>query len=160
MVPTCSNIFDDRSTVGLVASGVSFLIVGVNFGLRMLLAEMVTGLRLKTMTSETDVTMVAIFAGQFVNTAILLVLNNASFIDMESETDGYGPLTAIFRVGTESDFGVNWYKIVGGLLIGALIVQALWPLIELAMFGGMWWGKQLLDRDFGSDSYKTSMPTP
>jgi len=39
-------------------------------------------------------------------------------------------------------------------------VQALWPLIEIAMFGAMWWGKQYLDRDFGRDSYKTKMPTP
>jgi len=39
-------------------------------------------------------------------------------------------------------------------------VQALWPLIEIGMFGAMWWGKQYFDRGMGSDSYKTSMPTP
>lgn len=35
----------------------------------------------------------------------------------------------------------------------------MWPLIELALFGAMWWGMQYLDRDFGSDSYQTKMPT-
>jgi hypothetical protein len=34
--------------------------------------------------------MIAIFVGQFVNTAILLVLNNANFNDFD---EGYGPLS-------------------------------------------------------------------
>jgi hypothetical protein len=157
MVPTCSEIFDDQATVALIASGVSMLVVAVNFILKVMLIAMVAGLRLKTMTKETDITMKAIFVGQFVNTAILLVLNNASFIDFD---EGVGPLSLMFQVGTETDFGVNWYRSVGALLIGALIVQALWPLIEIAMFGAMWWGMQFLDRDFGSDSYKTKVPTP
>jgi hypothetical protein len=156
MVATCSEIFDDKASVALIASGVSMLIVAVNFILKVMLIEMVSGLRLKTMTKETDITMVAIFVGQFVNTAILLVLNNASFKDFD---EGYGPLSAIFFVGTETDFSVNWYRQVGALIISTLIVQALWPLIEIAMFGAMWWGKQYLDRGFGSDSYKTQMPT-
>lgn len=40
-----------------------------------------------------------------------------------------------------------------------MISQAIWPLIELAMFGGMWWGMQFIDRGFGSDTYKTNVPT-
>lgn len=95
------------------------LVVAVNFILKVMLISMVSGLRLKTMTRETDVTMGAIFTGQFVNTAILLVLNNASFVDFDG---GVGPLSLLFQVGTETDFGVNWYKLVGSLLIGALIV--------------------------------------
>jgi hypothetical protein len=157
MVPTCGEIFDDQASVALIAQGVSMLVVAVNFILKVMLIAMVAGLRLKTMTKETDITMKAIFAGQFVNTAILLVLNNASFIDFD---EGVGPLSLLFQVGTETDFGVSWYRSVGSLLIGALIVQALWPLIEIAMFGAMWWGMQYKDRDFGKDSYKTNVPTP
>lgn len=117
---------------------------------------MVSGLRLKTMTKETDITMQTVFAGQFVNTAILLTLNNANFIDFD---EGYGPLSTMFPVGMETDFSVNWYATVGLLLISTLIVQALWPLIELSMFGSMAWGKQYMDRGMGSDTYKTNMPT-
>jgi hypothetical protein len=156
MVATCSEIFDDKASVALIATGVSMLIVAVNFILKVMLIEMVSGLRLKTMTKETDITMVAIFVGQFVNTAILLVLNNASFKDFD---EGVGPLSFVFFVGTETDFSVNWYRQVGALIISTLIVQALWPLIEIGMFGAMWWGKQYLDRGMGSDSYKTQMPT-
>lgn len=63
MVQTCGEIFDDRASVALIASGVSMLVVAVNFILKVMLISMVSGLRLKTMTRETDVTMVAIFAG-------------------------------------------------------------------------------------------------
>ena len=63
MVPTCSEIFDDRATVALIAQGVSMLVVAVNFILKVMLISMVAGLRLKTMTKETDITMKAIFAG-------------------------------------------------------------------------------------------------
>ena len=107
MVATCSEIFDDKASVALIASAVSMLIVAVNFILKVMLISMVSGLRLKTMTKETDITMIAIFVGQFVNTAILLVLNNASFKDFD---EGYGPLSFIFFVGTETDFSVKWYR--------------------------------------------------
>jgi hypothetical protein len=49
--------------VALIASGVSILIVAVNFILKVMLISMISGLRLKTMTKETDITMVAIFVG-------------------------------------------------------------------------------------------------
>jgi hypothetical protein len=48
-------------------------------------------------------TMIKIFFGQFINTAFLIVLNNASFEDFDG---GKGPLSAIFTVGTETDFSV------------------------------------------------------
>lgn len=63
MVATCSEIFSDKSMVALIASGVSILIVAVNFILKVMLISMISGLRLKTMTKETDITMVAIFVG-------------------------------------------------------------------------------------------------
>ena len=57
--------------------GVSFLIVGVNFALKVLLVELIKSLRLKTVTLETNYTMITIFAGQFINlTYILLTFHN------------------------------------------------------------------------------------
>jgi hypothetical protein len=63
MVATCSEIFDDNASVALIASAVSMIIVAVNFILKVMLTNMVAGLRLKTMTKETDITMIAIFVG-------------------------------------------------------------------------------------------------
>lgn len=107
---TCHEVFADRASVGLIAMGVSFLIVGVNFALKVILVDLIKSLRLKTVTLETNYTMITIFVGQFINTAVLIVLNNASFKDFDG---GDGPLSLVFSVGTETDFSVTWYKTVG-----------------------------------------------
>ena len=109
-IKTCSEIFSDRAGVGMIAMCVSFLIVGVNFALKVILVDLIKSLRLKTVTLETVYTMITIFVGQFINTAVLIVLNNASFKDFDG---GNGPLSLIFFVGTETDFTVTWYKVVG-----------------------------------------------
>lgn len=54
--------------------------------------------------------MITIFVGQFINTAVLIVLNNASFKDFDG---GDGLLSLVFFVGTETDFSVTWYRTVG-----------------------------------------------
>lgn len=62
-VKTCSEIFADRAGVGMIAMGVSFLIVGVNFALKVILVTLIKELRLKTVTLETNYTMITIFVG-------------------------------------------------------------------------------------------------
>lgn len=76
--------------------GVSFLIVAINFILRILLVSEIQSLRLKTVTIATNYTMIAVFIGQFINTAVLILLNNASFKNFD---DGEGPLSLMFSVG-------------------------------------------------------------
>ena len=43
--------------------GVSMMIVGVNFVLRIILVDLIKSLRLTTVTAETNYTMVSIFVG-------------------------------------------------------------------------------------------------
>lgn len=155
-VKTCSEIFDDRSQVGLIAMGVSFLIVGVNFVLKVILVDLIKSLRLKTVTMETNYTMITIFVGQFINTAVLIVLNNASFKDFDG---GNGPLSLIFMVGSETDFSVTWYKTVGTTIMRTMTSQAIWPLIEFAMFWAMLNFQRCYDRKFTNDTYISSQPS-
>ena len=155
-VKTCSEIFSDRASVGLIAMGVSFLIVGVNFALKMLLVELIKSLRLKTVTKETNYTMITIFVGQFINTAVLIVLNNASFKDFDG---GNGPMSLIFFVGSETDFSVTWYKTVGTTIMRTMTSQAIWPLIEFGMFWSLLNFSRCLDRKFTSDTFITSAPS-
>lgn len=49
-VVTCAEFFDSKGKVVLIKMLVSFLIVGVNFLLRMILVDMIKGLRLRTVT--------------------------------------------------------------------------------------------------------------
>lgn len=155
-VKTCSEIFADRGGVALVAMGVSFLIVGVNFALKVILVDLIKSLRLKTVTLETNYTMITIFVGQFINTAVLIVLNNASFKDFDG---GDGPLSLVFSVGTETDFSVNWYKTVGTTIMTTMLSQALWPLIEFGMFYSIINFTRCLDRGFGSDTFVSKAPS-
>lgn len=155
-VATCSEIFADRAYVGLIAMCVSMLIVIVNFILKTMLIDLVSSLRLKTVTAETNYTMIAIWVGQFVNTAILVVLNNAAFNDIDG---GYGPLSQLFRVGTMTDFNVEWYKTVGTLLMKTLLMAGLWPLIEFAMFWSMIAFFRWMDKGFGSDEWFSKSPS-
>ena len=155
-VQTCSEIFADRALVGYIAMAVSMMIVAVNFVLKVILVELIKSLRLKTVTAETNYTMIAIFVGQFVNTAILVVINNASFHDFDG---GVGPLSQIFRVGTMTDFNVLWYKSVGTILMKAMLMAGLWPLIEFAMFWSMIAFFRCMDKNFGSDEFFTNSPS-
>ncbi len=132
------------------------MIVAVNFVLKVILVELIKSLRLKTVTAETNYTMIAIFVGQFVNTAVLVVLNNASFHDFDG---GVGPLSQVFRVGTMTDFNVLWYKSVGTILMKAMLMAGLWPLIEFGMFWSMMTFFRCLDKNFGSDMFYTNSPS-
>jgi len=136
--------------------GVSFLIVGVNFALKVILVNLIKELRLKTVTLETNYTMITIFVGQFINTAVLIVLNNASFKDFDN---GNGPLSLVFFVGTETDFSVGWYKVVGTTIMRTMTSQAIWPLIEFGMFYAIMNFTRCLDRGFGSDTFVTKTPS-
>ena len=48
---------------------------------KVILVTLIKELRLKTVTLEANYTMITVFVGQFINTAVLIVLNNASFKD-------------------------------------------------------------------------------
>ena len=156
MVTTCSEIFSDRAAVVYIKMGVSMMIVGVNFVLRIILVDLIKSLRLRTVTEETNYTMVSIFIGQFVNTGILLTLNSANFKDIDG---GNGPLSWIFMVGDLTDFNVQWYRSVGAIIMKTMFMTALWPLIEVAMFWSILNFSRWLDRGFGFDTFVTGMPT-
>ena len=87
---------------------------------------------------------------------MLIVLNNANFKDFDG---GEGPLSLIFFVGTETDFSVTWYKIVGATIMKTMMSQALWPLIEFGMFWSIMNFQRWMDRGFGSDTFTTASPS-
>jgi hypothetical protein len=155
-VITCAEYFDDKGQAALIKMLVSIMIVAVNFILRMILVDMIKGLRLRNVTAETNYTMVGIFVGQFVNTALLLLFNSANFADIDG---GKGPLSAIFMVGELTDFNVEWYRSVGQILMKTMFSIAIWPLIEIAMFWSIMNLTRLMDRSWGSDTFSTQAPT-
>lgn len=128
------------------------MVVLVNFLMRMILVDMIKGLRLRNLSQETNYTMVAIFVGQFVNTALLLLFNSANFADIDG---GKGPLSAIFMVGDRTDFDVEWYRSVGQILMKTMFSIAIWPLIEFVMFYSIMNLTRWMDRSWGNDTFST-----
>lgn len=110
---------------------ISGLIVGVNFILKVVVIKLVQSLRLDTRSKETTYIMGFIFASQFINTGFLLLLNEANFADFDG---GDGILSSIFFIGRYTDFSEQWYRTTGMLLMRTMIVSAVFPLIEFAMF--------------------------
>lgn len=87
---------------------------------------------------------------------MLIVLNNASFKDFDG---GNGPLSLIFFVGTETDFTVTWYKVVGTTIMRTMTSQAIWPLIEFGMFYSIINATRWFDRGFTNDTFSTKSPS-
>lgn len=108
------------------------------------------------MTSETNYTMLTVFVGQLANTGILQIMNNAALDDFDG---GTGFLKVLFPVGTMTDFNTAWYLSVGTLLMRAMMMAALWPLIEFAMFYTMIAFFRKMDAGFGSDQYFSKSPS-
>lgn len=64
---------------------------------------------------------------QFFNTAILLLFVNAN-MTQQSSILGY-----VFR-GNLPDFSQVWYQDIGNTLVGAMIFNVMWPIIEFFVF--------------------------
>lgn len=82
-----------------------------------------------------------VFIVQFFNTAMLLLLVNANL------TEQFGFLGAIFE-GKIADFNTFWFGDIGKTIVGAMMFNIYWPMLEAA---GWWFyrlGWRLLDRRF------------
>jgi hypothetical protein len=58
-----------------------------------------------------------------------------------------------------TDFNAVWFNDIGYTLVGAMMFNIYWPLIEFCSFFMMRTGYRLLDRNFGCNSNKTKKTT-
>lgn len=68
-------------------------------------------------------------------------------------------LLGIVFKGSASDFNTPWFKDIGNTIVGAMLFNIYWPLIEFFSFYFMRVGKRWLDRNFGFNSNKTKKTT-
>lgn len=90
-----------------------------------------------------------IFAANFFNTAILLVLVGANFKELGI------PLDNVIK-GHYSDFIPEWYTVVGYKLIQTMIINALFPLFEFSYSYAYIYFSRRKDVSWGGDSYHTN----
>lgn len=67
--------------------------------------------------------MVAVFVASFINTGILILLNNANF-------EYYKLLSFIPIKNTYSDLDFSWYLNVGTSIVETMFIQSIMPYIE------------------------------
>mmetsp|Transcript_6920 Transcript_6920/g.5166 ORF Transcript_6920/g.5166 Transcript_6920/m.5166 type:complete len:223 (-) Transcript_6920:562-1230(-) len=85
----------------------------------------------------------------FFNTALLLLLANANFSEAKI------PFLKDYLRGKYTDFHAGWFVEVGETLVKTMIINAFMPLVEFGIGWGMSTFFRMMDRSFGSDTYKS-----
>lgn len=71
------------------------------------------------------------FYAQFFNTGFLLLLANANFAEQ--------PFLSGINGGSMGDFNEDWFVLIGNALVSTMTINAIFPLIEFAIFWFMRW---------------------
>ena len=104
----------------------SYLIIIFNYILRTICIMLVDWVRFPTETQRLSETTSVTFFVQFFNSGILLLLVNA---DLSEQWFAFG-LTG----GSMSDFNGMWFKTVGNVLVGAMMFNLYYPILEAVMY--------------------------
>jgi hypothetical protein len=125
------------------------MIIGINYVLRLFIIKLIVFIGKDTETEQTRLTTNGIFIVQFFNTAILLLLCNANLYEQ-----GLG----IFN-GKLSDMEAVWFNDIGSTLVGAMMFNIYWPIMEFCAWLGLRIGFRMLDRCFRCDKTVTKKIT-
>ena len=139
----------DTFTAVFYSKAISISINVINFVLRQLLIINVKTIGEETRSEQTRSVKIAIFLTQFFNTAFLLLLFNANMTETSIPF-----FNQIFK-GRYTDFNDRWYTDVGITIIKSMIIAAIFPLIEVIVFGGFRRWKHAVDRDCSGDIFRS-----
>lgn len=130
-------------------NALSIAIVAMNYVLREVCIALINWIGYKTETKRLVRTTMVTFYVLFLNTAFLLLLVNAYFIEQ--------PLIS-FKEESDaaySDFSMNWFRDTGNLIIATMIFNAYYPPLEFLMYWGMRIFYRMLDSSCTFKKYKT-----
>ena len=125
--PICGEYFAMADEVYYWTTALSYLLIGLNYILRMVCIMLVDWIGYPTETIRLAKTTAVTFYVQFFNSGILLLLINANLSDQ--------PFSFGLTNGSMSDFNSGWFRTVGNILVGAMNFNLYYPLIEA---GGYW----------------------
>jgi len=107
-------------------------------------ASLIAGLKLRTESDEQMYQMLAIFLGQFFNTAVMLFLKSTS-----------EPSASV----TENTLNVKWYTTCGDVLVNTMYLTAIVPLAEISGQALTSFIIRWADRGFTKNKYSTKLPS-
>ena len=129
-------------------SALSYIIIGFNYILTQACIAAVNWVGYSTETKRLSESTTVTWAVQFFNTGIILLLVNANMSDQ--------PITFWLTNGTFSDFNAAWFKTVGNILVGSMMFNIYYPIIEAVGYWLMRVAFRFLDRGISCDSRKTN----
>lgn len=128
-------------------------IVAINFILRLFIIKLIIYIGKDTETEQTRLITNGVFIVQFFNTALLLLMVNARFTDQNSTFSFFS------RDQGMPDFNSQWFNEIGTTLVGAMLFNVYWPVVEFFVFFGMRSTFRFLDRGFSFNPSKTKKTT-
>lgn len=151
--PICDEYFGDIAWSGYLNQFVGYIIVSFNYVIRVLLIYLIGKIGHPTESQLTQSIKSAVFACQFFNTGILLILTNANREEVDL------PIIGTLLNGLYPDFTAKWYNDIGVSLVKTMRFNAFFPIIEFFMWWGMKVGFRILDRSFTCNKNRTKKST-
>lgn len=115
------------------------IIVAVNFMIKFEIANIVTAMQIVSKSEEKIFQMIGVTFMQFFNTAIIMFLVSLDYTTFTVKLD--------------------WYVSHGGSVVSAMVFTAVWPIIELIIFGGIGKALRYHDRSYSNNKFATKMPS-
>ena len=120
---------------------VGYMIVAINYILRLFIIKLIIYIGKDTESEQTRLITNGIFIVQFFNTGLLLLSVNANLAEQS-------PVLGFMFGRKMPDFDTLWFQAIGNTLVGAMMFNLYWPLIEFCVFWGMRTAYRMLDRSF------------
>ena len=129
---------DAVSRVYFLTSMLSYLLIGLNYVLRTVCIMMVDWIGYPTETERLSKTTSVTFIVQFFNSGVLLLLINANLSEQ--------PFSFGLTSGSLSDFNGRWFQTIGNVLVGAMIFNTYYPILEAVLYWFLRWQGRCRDR--------------
>lgn len=136
--PICGELKSKVNLVYLLTSALSYLLIGLNYVLRMVCIMMVDWIGFPTETQRLSKTTSVTFFVQFFNSGVLLMLINADLSEQ--------PFSFWLTGGSMSDFTGAWFLTIGNVLVGAMTFNLYYPVLEAVMYWFIRWQGRCRDR--------------
>ncbi len=130
----------------VMSLGITFIIIGVNSGLKIFVTILIKFIGEDTHSAQIKSITNGVFAAQFFNTAIILLLVAANFKDAQL------PGADTFN-GPYNDFTPLWYSQIGFKVFQTMAINTIMPFVAFGTAFGMKFAFRFLDRGLSFDPY-------
>lgn len=132
---------------------VTVLVSIMNIVIRTVNIKLIEIIGYDTVSKQVSLIMLSVFWATFINTGIILLMTNAEL--------KYSVLSMFPLHNQYPDLNENWYEEIGPQLVKTMTIMAIYPYLEMVIFGGLATLYKILDKScMCCDTYKTKATTP